>query len=128
MNPHTIRRLFPRASASVLAANAGDYGKPHDNQANHPRQAAELERDPGNAPLAAGEGKEATAGRVHLRIVATRKRLCDPDNLSPKWLVDCLRYCGVIRNDTPEDITLEVAQRKAAKGEAEHTEITIIYP
>ena len=26
MSPHTIRRLFPLASASVLAANAGDYG------------------------------------------------------------------------------------------------------
>lgn len=26
MNPHQIKRLFPNASKSVLAANAGDYG------------------------------------------------------------------------------------------------------
>lgn len=27
MNPHTIQRLFPNASKSLLAANAGDYGE-----------------------------------------------------------------------------------------------------
>jgi hypothetical protein len=49
-------------------------------------------------------------------------------SLSEKWTLDCLRYIGVIRGDEPDKITLETTQRKAAKGEAEHTLITITYP
>lgn len=156
MNPNQIRRLFPNASASVLAANANDYGSgdatapasapqtpparvetpkqthdipnAHHDHPDHSRQNPKLERDSGNEPLETSEGEEAPAGRIRLRVVSVRKRLCDPDNLSPKWLIDSLRYCGAIRNDTPEDIILEVAQRKAKQGEAERTLITIQYP
>lgn len=128
MNPWTIKRLFKNASASVLAANAGDYGEPHDNNPTHPRQAAKLERDPGNASLAAGEGKETAAGRVLVRVVSIRKRLCDEDNLAEKGFIDCLRYCGAIPDDSPEKVGITTTQRKAAKGEQERTEISITYP
>lgn len=116
MTNRELLRLFPNASADVIAANAAAQ-----DSGAHP----ELECSPVHEPLAAGQGQEAAPERVHIRIVSVRKRLCDPDNLSEKWLLDCLRYCGAIRGDEPDKITLETTQRKAAKGEAEYTTIEI---
>ena len=103
--------------------------KPNANHnTNNTGETAKLERIAGDEPLAASKGKAESPSRIHLSIVSIRKRLCDPDNLSPKGLIDCLRYCGAIPGDEPDKITLEVSQRKAEKGEAERTEITISYP
>ncbi len=87
-----------------------------------------MERNPGNEPLEADQAKAASASRLHIRFTSARKRLCDPDNLSVKWLLDCLRYCGAIDGDEPDKITLEVAQRKCGKDEQEHTLIEVIFP
>jgi hypothetical protein len=87
-----------------------------------------LERNPLNGTLAKSEGKKSDSGRVHLCIVSIRKRLLDPDNLSPKWLIDCLRYSQIIRGDEPDKITLQVEQRKCAKGEEESTQVWITFP
>jgi len=103
--------------------------KPNANpQTNNTGTPPKLEQDTQHGPLAAGQAKEMATGRVHIRFESVRKRLLDPDNLSEKWTLDCLRYCGAIPGDEPDKITLEVSQRKAAKGEAERTEITITYP
>ena len=125
MNPHTIRRLFPNASKSIIAANAQDYAKTHADCAG---TIAKLESPLGDRALAAGEAKTQDTSRVHIRFISVRQRLCDPDNLSEKWLLDCLRNCGAIKGDEPDKITLETTQRKAEKGEEEHTQITITYP
>ena len=117
MTPDGLKRLFPNASASTLAANAEGAGK-----------TPKLERDPSNAALEAEQGEEGASSRVHIRFVSVRKRLLDPDNLSEKWLLDCLRYCGAIRGDEPDKITLETTQRKARKGEEEHTLVEIYEP
>ena len=95
---------------------------------NNPHPLSLLERNPCTGTLAKDEGEEGRAGRVHLRIVSIRKRLLDPDNLSVKWLIDCLRYSSIIRGDEPDKITLQVEQRKCAKGEAEATEIWLTFP
>lgn len=117
MNPHTIARLFPHASKSLLAANAHDYGS---------GKAAEPQPADRKQPLARNRAPEKTgADRFHLRIVSVRKRLCDPDNIVAKWTIDALRYAGIIPDDTPEILTLEITQRKRAKGEAEHTLIEL---
>ena len=87
-----------------------------------------MERNPCTGTLAKDEGEEGRASRVHLRIVSIRKRLLDPDNLSVKWLIDCLRYSRIIQGDEPDKITLQVEQRKCAKGEAEATEIWLTFP
>ena len=87
-----------------------------------------VERNPCTGTLATHEGEEGRAGRVHLRIVSIRKRLLDPDNLSVKWLIDCLSYSSIIRGDEPDKITLQVEQRKCSKGEAEATEIWLTLP
>jgi len=125
MNPHTIKRLFPNASQATIAANAQDYGKPHVDSAG---TIAKLERDTFTRSLAEGEVEKADTRRVHIRFISVRQRLCDPDNLCEKFLLDCLRNCGAISGDEPDKITLETTQRKTAKGEEEHTQITITYP
>lgn len=102
--------------------NFGIFGTVHLENSG---AVAKLERDSGNGALAARKGKARNSGIVHVRFESVRKRLCDPDNLSPKWLLDSLRYAGIICGDEPDKITLEVTQRKCAKGEAEHTLITI---
>lgn len=97
-----------------------------NNQTNRAGPVAIVERTAGGEPLEAPQDKETHSGRVHIRFTSVRKRLLDPDNLSEKYLLDCLRYAGAIRGDEPEKITLETTQRKAAKGEAEHTMIEIM--
>jgi hypothetical protein len=99
-----------------------------NNLHHHPHPLPIVERNPSAGTLAKDEGQEGGAGRVHLRIVSIRKRLLDPDNLSVKWLIDCLRYSSIIRGDEPDKITLQVEQRKCAKGEAEATQIFITLP
>jgi hypothetical protein len=71
-----------------------------------------------NEPLAKNEGKKENSGRVHVRITVFRKRLTDPDNNNCKWIIDCLRYSGVLRDDREEDVTLEIRQEKT-RGQEE---------
>lgn len=153
MNPHALKRAFPRASASTLAANAGEYGsgapspaptmpasepeaakqaqtaeKHYDDNLDHPRTNPKLECDPSNAPLATSEVQEGAESRICVRVCSVRKRLLDEDNLCEKYAVDSLRAIAAIPADDPATVRIETTQRKAAKGEAEHTEITITYP
>ena len=99
-----------------------------NNPPHNPHPLPLMERHLSTGTLATHEGEEGGASRVHLRIVSIRKRLLDPDNLSVKWLIDCLRYSSIIRGDEPDKITLQVEQRKCAKGEAEATEIWLTLP
>lgn len=77
-----------------------------------------------NEPLAATPREARHPSRVRVCVVSFRSRLCDPDNLCPKYFIDCLRYAGIIADDSPEFITLEVRQVKCAKRE-QRTEITV---
>lgn len=130
MNPHTIKRLFPNASPSVLAANAGDYGEPHDNQANPagipdtklPQQPPALE--------GAGEGEAPGTGCAHVCFTLFRVKLLDVDAkvASTKDLLDGLATAGLIRGDREGEISLEVRQEKVRTYKDEKTEITITYP
>lgn len=120
------RNLIPSAVRASMEAAELHH---HANHPDHPRQNPEPQSTDREGQLVrTREAEKDGTGRVHIRIVSVRKRLLDPDNLVPKWYIDCLRYCGLIREDTPEAVTLETSQRKCAKGEAERTEITIIYP
>ena len=76
--------------------------------------------EPVGAP--AREGRDAS--RVRVCVVSYRARLCDPDNLCPKYFIDCLRYAGLIADDAPEFITLEVRQVRCRRAE-QRTEILI---
>lgn len=75
-----------------------------------------------NESVAAKKGKTINPASIHVSVVSFRKRLLDPDNLCPKYFIDCLRYAEIIKNDTAKDIALTVSQ---VKSDNERTEITI---
>ncbi len=77
-------------------------------------------------PVAAKEGKGSNSKRLHVRVVSYRRRLCDADNLCPKYFIDCLRYAEVIKDDSAKFITLEVKQERVASSDQERTEIEIL--
>lgn len=73
-----------------------------------------------NEPMAAKEREISHSERLHVRVISYRKRLCDADNLCPKYFIDCLRYAEIIKDDSAKYITLEVGQQKS------ETDYTII--
>lgn len=73
-------------------------------------------------PLGEAPREESHPVRIRVRVESFRGRLIDPDNLCPKYFIDCLRYAGLIPNDTAADIVLEVSQKKSGD---ERTEITV---
>jgi len=62
-------------------------------------------------------GKKTNTGRVLVRIAIRRRRLVDPCNAGQKYLVDCLRYSGLLRDDREQDIALEIHQEKTREEE-----------
>ena len=63
-------------------------------------------------------GEKTHTGRILVRITVFRKRLVDPCNAGQKYLVDCLRYVGLLVDDREQDIALEIRQEKT-RGEEE---------
>lgn len=74
-------------------------------------------------PVAAKKGKDSNPKRFHVRVVSYRRRLCDADNLCPKYFIDCLKYAEIVPDDSAKYITLEVSQEKS-KDEQTLIEIT----
>lgn len=64
-------------------------------------------------PLGKDEDERGGAGRFRVRITRVGAKLLDADNLagSVKFILDACRYRGLIPDDSPEAITLEVSQR-----------------
>lgn len=87
-----------------------------------------MERDSEPGALGAAKEKAGDSGRILVRVVSVRKRLIDEDNLCEKYVIDCCRYAGLIPGDDPAGTKIETTQRKALKGEEEHTLIEIIKP
>ena len=85
---------------------------------------AESEPPLRHEPVAAPPREARNAERVRVRVVSFRARLCDPDNLCPKYFIDCLRYAGLIADDAPDFITLDVRQVRCRRHE-QRTEILI---
>ena len=110
MTRNEILRRFPKATESFIQANLDADATP---------QAAVVERDSSHAPLAAEEVQRPIGARFLVRITSVRKRLLDEDNLCEKYHVDLCRYAGVIPDDAPDKVKIEVSQRKAQKGERE---------
>jgi hypothetical protein len=71
------------------------------------------------------QGKAFYSGRVLISITSYRRRLLDPDNLTPKWFLDSCRYSRIISDDRPEDISLQLGQEKVKTKAEERTEILI---
>lgn len=78
-------------------------------------------------PLGQEEGEGRGPRRIAVRFVSRRVRLIDPDNLTPKYLLDGLRYSGLIPDDRFEDITVDVCQEKVAHKVEEETLVEVRY-
>jgi hypothetical protein len=119
MTQNEITRRFPNASPAFIKANLDS-----ENSGASPV----MEYGPLDGIEREDAREKEAAGKLHIRFTSVRKRLCDPDNISVKVLLDCLRYAGIIRDDSPDKISLEVAQRKCLRGRAEkeHTVIEIM--
>ena len=119
MNAREFLHRFPHASKSALASNCGDA----DPQANRPGKDADPEPVLQHEPLGTAQAKNPNTERFLVRLVSVRKRSSDTEALVPKWHVDCLRYAGIIPDDTREVLECFTTERKCAKGEEEKTEI-----
>ena len=85
-----------------------------------------MERPAGERPLAAGKVEEGDPAKFLVSVISYRKRLLDEDNLSEKYMVDCLRYAGLIPCDSPDRVSIKASQVKVGKDEPEKTLIRIV--
>lgn len=88
-------------------------------------QPAKPERSPGDEPVAANSGTDHLPGFVTVRITSFRTRLIDERNLTDKFLVDALKYAGLIRDDSPTWCKIEVNQVQVGIKADERTEVII---
>lgn len=100
----------------------------NENHAHDPASNPQPKRPFRHEPLGASKGEEENAGRIVVRVVSYRRRLIDPDNLTPKYFIDALRYRCLIPGDSAKDIIYSVRQEKVSEKAQERTEITIEYP
>ena len=89
------------------------------------RKVAKLESSPGDAPLEAEAFQRQSGQGFLVRVTSLRTRLLDEDNMCEKYHVDLCRYAGVIPDDSPSEVKIEVCQKKAVKGEAEKITIEV---
>lgn len=115
MNREEIKSRFPNASNSFIEANCS--GKITELEC-YKQIALDSEALP----------NRQNPKRILVRITSVRKRLLDEDRICEVFLVDCLRYAGIIPNDSPDVTHIITTQRKVSEGEQEHTLIEIEYP
>lgn len=131
MNADDIRRLFPNASKSLLAANAAhpELFKreecPRGEKGNAAAGGPELERRPATPAVGAPKAKGRNTQRFLVRVTSFRRRLIDEDNLCEKYVVDCCRYAGLLPGDGPGQTKITVGQQKVGSEEAECTVVEI---
>jgi hypothetical protein len=117
---HELRARFPRGSEDFIKRNI---------EANAQLCAKEPERDVRPAVVDPVPGKEKSDERARVSIVMFRVRLLDPDNAygSAKPLIDCLRTCNLISDDSEKEIELTVTQEKVNHFNEQRTEVKITY-
>ena len=100
---------------SLLATKPG-YSLPADPVATgichpQPKQDAQL------LPLGEDKDEERGAGRFRVRITRYGAKLLDADNAAGacKYVLDACRYSGLVPDDSPAAIELEVRQALALK-------------
>jgi hypothetical protein len=79
-------------------------------------------------PLGKKGREEENTERIALVITARRRRLLDVDGPCPKYFIDGLRYAGLLPDDRPQDVTLQLRQEKVESKDDEETVIEISYP
>ena len=97
----------------------------NEYEARHKTQSPKPQRPICNEPVATVTGKEGNGQRFSVRITSYRVRLLDPDNLCGKYFVDCLRYSGIISDDTAEVVDYSIRQEKVRTKAEEATLIEV---
>jgi hypothetical protein len=120
MTNDDLRRLFER-NQSLSKANEGNTSLGRALPHPQPEPAVQHVPAPKNA------GKEMRPARSRVRITSKRARLLDADNLigGGKFLLDAIRQCRLIEDDSTEHIILEMRQEKVAHRKDEETVIEI---
>jgi hypothetical protein len=114
MKREQVKAMFPNASESTIKVNL-DRGP----------SGTDTESSVCNGPLAKTKAKDRNTGKRSVRITSYRVRKCDVDGLCGKWHLDALRIAGLIHDDTEDDITYQISQKKVAHKAQEKTLIEI---
>lgn len=125
MTTEELKARFPHASAEFIRRNASDAAPAPAPRPAHPAPPAVLERRDALEPLEGDKAQERGAARFVVRVNSRRVRLCDEDNLCEKFLVDGLRYAGIIPSDAPDRCRIIPTQTKVRHYAEEETEIVI---
>lgn len=64
--------------------------------------------------------------KYFIKITDYRQRLLDRDGACPKYVIDCLRYAGIIENDRYGDVDYKVHQVRVKEEKDIRTEITVL--
>lgn len=110
MTNDQLNELLANASASTRQLNLPTGGA---------GTVAKLEHHSGDAAVGPVQVQTGNSPRFLVRVTTRRSRLVDEDNLCEKFVVDLLRYAGVIPDDAPGTTKIEVAQQKTRKGQDE---------
>lgn len=151
MTREHLRHLFPFASPDFLERNADAIlarsdaeeqsaargastgilerkkAQSHEVHTRSKAPSPKPQQTPIHEPMAEEKGKGGPPRRLLVRITSVRRRLLDYDNLIGKYFVDCLRYCGILSDDTEAEIDLRISQRKTKIKDDEKTIIEIEY-
>lgn len=76
-------------------------------------------------PMGKGEGEEGMRAEYSICITSCRVNLLDPDNYYIKDLIDQLRYAGVIPEDDPQTVEIEIIPKKVSGYKQEKTIIEV---
>lgn len=117
-NSEKLKRLFPNASKAFLEANL-----------NSGLQDSQQQRVCGTALDQEIQGKPESYERAHVCFTAFTARPTDPDNIGGgcKALLDAIKKLGLIPDDSPDYIELEIKQRRVDHVSQEKTLIEIQY-
>lgn len=119
---------FVPTSDGAITHESRTVRRPADSQRDNSGPHAELERHPSDGTLGKRQIQNLAPSGVLIRLTSYRTRLLDEDNLCEKYLVDCCRYAGLIRQDDPRAAKIEVRQEKVGHGEPEFVRIEIFHP
>jgi hypothetical protein len=125
MTKELLLEKYPNASPDFIRLNSEPEPAAVDRRGRDRRSAAKLERDSSDGDVAALQSQTALGGRFLVKIKSYRKRLLDEDNLCCKYIVDLLRYAGIISSDAPGTAKIEVSQEKVGPKEPERIRIEV---
>jgi hypothetical protein len=111
-NDRNLPRIFPNASKDFIDLNSQP-------------SSANTQSGIRDGTLAEKKVKARDSRKRAVRITSYRVKLADVEGLCGKWHLDALRYAGLIHDDTEEDITYQITQKKVQKKNQEKTLIEI---